>query len=209
MIFQAGRRIVLGSLALACAGLLVSMPARAAQDPKTFIQTFGNMLVSIVNSPIPLNEKKVKILPLVQQNVDIDAIGRFCMGRYWKLATPEQRQTYLSLFHDVLVNTIIDKLGAYRGVRFKIGDISKEGCLDAVQTTLMLPQQPPADVKWVVSYESGAPKVVDLIGEGASLRLTQRGDYEGFVGSNGGEVANLIKALQKQVAAHTAAATAN
>ncbi|MFT9258948.1 MAG: ABC transporter substrate-binding protein [Acetobacter sp.] len=209
MIFKAGRRIVLGSLALACAGLLVSMPARAAQDSKAFVQTFGNTLVSIVNSPIPMSEKKVKILPLVQQNVDIDAIGRYCMGRYWKLATPDQRKTYLSLFHDVLVNTIIDKLGAYRGVTFTLGAVSKQGDEDAVQTTLMLPQQPPADVKWIVSYAAGAPKVVDMIGEGASLRNTERDSYAAFIGRNGGDVATLIKALQKQGAAHTAAAAAD
>lgn len=209
MIFKAGRRIVLGSLALACAGLLVSMPARAAQDSRAFVQTFGNTLVSIVNSPIPMSEKKVKILPLVQQNVDIDAIGRYCMGRYWKLATPDQRKTYLSLFHDVLVNTIIDKLGAYRGVTFTLGAVSKQGDEDAVQTTLMLPQQPPADVKWIVSYAAGAPKVVDMIGEGASLRNTERDSYAAFIGRNGGDVATLIKALQKQVAAHTAAAAAD
>ncbi|MFT8675882.1 MAG: ABC transporter substrate-binding protein [Acetobacter sp.] len=209
MIFKAGRRIVLGSLALACAALLVSMPARAAQDSRAFVQTFGNTLVSIVNSPIPMSEKKVKILPLVQQNVDIDAIGRYCMGRYWKLATPDQRKTYLSLFHDVLVNTIIDKLGAYRGVTFTLGAVSKQGDEDAVQTTLMLPQQPPADVKWIVSYAAGAPKVVDMIGEGASLRNTERDSYAAFIGRNGGDVATLIKALQKQVAAHTAAAAAD
>lgn len=74
--------------------------------------------------------------------MDIDGIGRYCLGRYWKIATPEQRQHYLALFHEVLVNAITDKLGEYRGVSFTIGDVSKSGNEDSVNAILMRPQQP-------------------------------------------------------------------
>lgn len=197
-----GRRIVLATLALTCASGLFALPARAADNAKQFIQSFGSQLVAIVNSPIPLTEKKTKVLPLVQKNVDIDGIGRYCLGRYWKIATPEQKQHYLALFHQVLVNAITDKLGEYRGVSFTIGDVSKSGSDDAVSATLLRPQQPPAAMQWIVSYESGEAKVVDVIGEGASLRLTQRNDYSSFIARNGGNVDTLLSALQKQLDRH-------
>ncbi|MCX2561749.1 ABC transporter substrate-binding protein [Acetobacter farinalis] len=203
------RRLVTGALALICAGSLSILPAHAASGTRQFIENFGNKLVAIVNSPIPLQEKKSRVLPLIQQDVDIDAIGRYCLGRYWKLATPAQQKQYLALFHEVLVNAITDKLGDYRGVSFTIGAISKSGEDDSVEAVLMRPQQPPATMQWIVGYASGSPKVVDVIGEGASLRLTQRQDYSSYIARNGGNVEALLNALKRQIAHHTAAATGN
>ena len=201
-----GRRIVLATLALTCASGLFALPARAADNAKQFIQSFGTQLVTIVNSPVPLPEKKAKVLPLVQKNVDIDGIGRYCLGRYWKIATPEQRQHYLTLFHEVLVNAITDKLGEYRGVSFTIGDVTKSGGEDSVNAILTRPQQPPASMQWIVGYDNGQPQVVDVIGEGASLRLTQRNDYSSFIARNGGSVDTLLAALQKQLDRHAQSA---
>ncbi|AKR48349.1 MULTISPECIES: MlaC/ttg2D family ABC transporter substrate-binding protein [Acetobacter] len=207
MKFLSSRRVVLGAFALLCAGGLFSAPARAAENAKQFIQVFGNQLVAIVNSPIPLAEKKEKVLPLVQKNVDIDGIGRYCLGRYWKTASPDQQQRYLGLFHQVLVNAITDKLGEYRGVNFTLGNVTSTGAGEyAVDSTLVRPQQPAAAMQWIVSDTSGSPKVVDVIGEGASLRLTQRNDYSSYIARNGGNVGALLDALQRQLSHHNAPA---
>ena len=104
------------------------------------------------------------------------------------------------------MNAITDKLGDYRGVSFTIGSISKSGDDDAVEATLVRPQQPPASMQWIVGYASGGPKVVDVIGEGASLRLTQRQDYSSYIARNGGSVDALLSALKRQIAHHSDAA---
>ena len=77
MTFLVGRRTLLSVLAVWCAGFMAAVPARAAQSAKAFIQTLGEQLVTIVTSPVSLAEKKQKVLPLVQKNVDIDGIGRY------------------------------------------------------------------------------------------------------------------------------------
>lgn len=59
-------------------------------------------------------------------------------------------------------------------------------------------------MQWIVN---NSPKVVDVIGEGASLRLTQRQDYSSYIARNGGNVDALISALKRQIAHHTTAAT--
>jgi phospholipid transport system substrate-binding protein len=60
---------------------------------------------------------------------------------------------------------------------------------------------PPANVTWVVADESGTPKIVDVIAEGTSLRLTQRSDYASFLAHNGGNIDALIDALRAQAQA--------
>ena len=48
--------------------------------------------------------------------------------------------------------------------------------------------------------ESGGPKIIDVIAEGMSMRLTQRSDYASFLTRNNGNVGALILALQRQAA---------
>ncbi|MBE7620484.1 ABC transporter substrate-binding protein [Gluconacetobacter entanii] len=198
------RRHALGLLTIA-GTLSVTAPVHAVDSgaqARTFVHDFGNKLVAIVNNDISLSQKKQQIEPLLDQNVDVDAIGRYCIGRYWRIATPEQQTHYLQLFHQVLVNAITDKIGDYRGVSFTVGQTAPSGEDIAVSTVINRPGQPPANTEWVISSSSGTPKVVDVVGEGASLRLTQRQDYSSYIARNGGNVDALLHALTKQLANH-------
>ncbi|POF63097.1 toluene transporter [Novacetimonas maltaceti] len=198
------RRHALGLLTIAGA-LSVTAPVHAVDSgaqARTFVHDFGNKLVAIVNNDISLSQKKQQIEPLLDRNVDVDAIGRYCIGRYWRVATPEQQTHYLQLFHQVLVNAITDKIGDYRGVSFTVGQAAPSGEDIAVSTVINRPGQPPANTEWVISSSSGTPKVVDVVGEGASLRLTQRQDYSSYIARNGGNVDALLRALTKQLANH-------
>ncbi|GAN55340.1 MlaC/ttg2D family ABC transporter substrate-binding protein [Tanticharoenia sakaeratensis] len=202
------RRSGMACIAAALSALIaISLPfgsARAATEAeaRNFIDSFGGKLVAIVNSDQSLDAKKQAVLPLLQQNVDVSLIGRFCLGRYWRNATPEQQQRYLDLFDHVLVNAITDKLGDYRGVHLTVTSAAPSGTGEMVNATLTRPGQPPAEMQLLVEDSSGAPKVADMIGEGASLRLTQRQDYASYLARNGGNVDTLIAALQRQLARH-------
>lgn len=197
------RRHALG-LAAAVAALPVTAPARAASadEARTFVNSLGQRLIAIVNSDRSLSEKKVAILPLLQDNVDMDAIGRYCMGRYWRVATPDQQTRFLALFHQIVVNSITDKIGDYRGVTFTIGPVSASGTDQAVDTVINRPEQPAVNAQWIVSFSSGKPMVVDVMAEGPSLRLTTRQDYASFIGRHNGSIDALLHALDHQVAAH-------
>lgn len=196
------RRFLLGTLVAAGLALGVARPASAEQSATAFVHSLGDRLVAIVNSNLTGEQKKEKVLPILQSDVDVDAIGRFCLGRYWRSATPEQQTEYLNLFRQVLVNTITDKLGDYRGVSFTIGGATPKGEDQSVDTILHRPQQADANLEWVVSSSSGSPKIVDVLAEGASLRLTQRQDYASFIQQHGGQVSAILSALKIQVERH-------
>ena len=67
-------------------------------------------------------------------------------------------------------------------------------------SVLNRPGNAPNKVDWVVEAE-GTPKVIDVIAEGTSLRLTQRSDYSAYLARNGNSVQALIDALKQQAAA--------
>ncbi|WP_029605631.1 MlaC/ttg2D family ABC transporter substrate-binding protein [Kozakia baliensis] len=199
-IFPTMSRRGFGLLAAAVFSLSVGVVGTARADQASdFVKNFGGKLVNLINSDKSSEEKKKEALPLLQQNVDIPTIGKFCLGRYWRTASPDQQQRYLELFHHVLVNAVTDKLGDYRGVTFRVTGTASSPNGELVSAQIDRPGQPTTDIQLLISKDNG-PKVVDMIGEGASLRLTQRQDYGSYLARNGGNVETLNNALQRQLA---------
>ena len=179
------------------AGLLgAPSPARAQAGPSALVRQLGAELVQIVNEPGSAASKTAQLQPIIDGSIAVDQIARFCLGHYWQQATPAQQAQYLQLFHSVLLNSITSHLGSYRGVSFAMGSASPAADGTLVETVINRPGEAPAAVQWVVADN----KVIDVVGEGASLRSTQRADYTSYLARHGGDVATLIAALQRQVA---------
>jgi len=191
------RNLVLGAVT---AALVVRLPPVLAQtDPSaTFVAGFGRDLVAIVNGPGSAEAKAAQMETAIERSVDVDAIARFCLGRFVRQASPAQLADYTRLFHRVLARTITGHIGDYRGVSFTVGRTLPNADGHAVLTVVVRPGQAPAQVQWVVAKTDGGPKVVDVVAEGTSLRLTQRSDYGSFLSRNGGDVAALIAAMKRQ-----------
>ncbi|MXV44897.1 ABC transporter substrate-binding protein [Saccharibacter sp. 17.LH.SD] len=188
------RRTMLGA---AC--LLTLLPGLASASPATdFVSSFGGDLAHVLNSSEPVSQKREEILPLLRKNVDIQGIGRYVLGRYWRVATPAQRTRYLTLFEDVLLYAVTVRMGSYQQVSLKILGEVPSPAGTKVTVSVERPRQPSIILTTVVS--GNPPKVVDLYGEGASMRMTQRSDYTAFLSRHGGQVQTLIDALSNQVA---------
>ncbi len=177
-------------------------PAVAA-DPDSaaaFVDQLLRELLAIANGSQTAAEKRGALAGVVEARVDLDAVARFCLGRFWRTATPQQQADYTQLFRRVLIKNISEKVGEYQGVTYTLGRaVKREGDI-AVASVLNRPGNAPNKVDWVVEAE-GAPKVIDVIAEGTSLRLTQRSDYSAYLARNGNNVQALIDALKQQATA--------
>lgn len=195
------RRTMLALPALALVQLALSRPVRAA-DPDTataFVDAMLKELLGIANGASPQEAKRAALARVVTTKVDIDAVARFCLGRFWRTATPQQQAEYTALFAAALVKNISDKVGEYQGVTYTLGRAIRRETDISVTSIVNRPGNAPNKVDWVVEAE-GAPKVIDVIAEGTSLRLTQRSDYAAFLSRNGNNVQTLIDALKQQAA---------
>lgn len=202
MLTSLTRRSAMVLLGAGCASVLTArFSPLLAQDngDAAFVRSLSEKMIAIINGSGSMEEKRQQILPLIDQNVDVDGIARFCLGRYWRLATPEQQKEFLGLFHNVLLKSITGKLGQYQGVRISTGASTPRGNgLTAVNTSIERPGQPQTNVQWVIGRVGGEPKVADVIGEGVSLSITQRGDYSSYLQRNGNSIDALLKAMQRQ-----------
>jgi phospholipid transport system substrate-binding protein len=173
--------------------------AQPALRAVTFVECTARQLVTITNSSDTPQEKRRGLQRVIDANVDVDDIARFCLGRFWRIATPQQQQQYMALFDQLLVTKIADHLGEYRGVRITMGLARAAADTEIVRTTVAQSNGQTSQVDWVVSIATGAPKIVDLLAEGTSLRLTQSSDFVAYLARHQYDVSELIKALRQIV----------
>jgi phospholipid transport system substrate-binding protein len=192
------------TMSLAAAALLglgaLPRPALAlgAADATTFIHKVGDELVAILNGSSG-TDKQAKLQELVNRVVDVDAVAKFCLGRYWRTATPDQQKQYLELFRQVLMRNLTGKIGDFQGVSYTLGRTTPRDDNFGVGMVVMRPGTANANVEWIVSMASGAPLIIDLIAEGTSLRLTQRSDYASYLARNNNSVDALLAAMRHQL----------
>lgn len=171
-----------------------------AAEATAFITKLGSDLIAIVNAPGGYEDKKRRLHPLIESAVAVDEIAKFCLGRFARTATPTQLQEYTRLFHDVLMNNITGKIGEFQGVAFAPTQTTQREADILIGTLISRPNQKPNNVQWVVNQIGGQPKILDVIAEGTSLRLTQRSDYAAFLARNNNDVGALIGAMKQQIA---------
>jgi phospholipid transport system substrate-binding protein len=184
-------------------GLLAFAPGAWAQSndkASAFIKSTGDRLVGVVNGPGGAQDKRTQMTQILNDTVDVDGIARFCLGRFWNSASAAQQEAYVKLFHQVLVTNITAKLGEYKGVAFTMGRARTDGENDVVSTTVERPNNPPTAVDWIVADITSRPKIIDVVAEGTSLRLTQRQDYASYLTHNNNNIDALISAMKNQVA---------
>lgn len=171
-----------------------------ADKASAFVKDTGEQLVGVVNGPGSTQDKRRRLAQVIDSSVDVAGIARFCLGRFWRSATSDQQKQYVALFHDVLLNNISGKLGEYQGVRFTVVRSQNREDTEVVNTLVERPNNPPTQVDWIISEAGGSPKIVDVVAEGTSLRLTQRSDYAAYLARNNNSVESLIAAMRQQVA---------
>ena len=195
------RRFLLAGLAG-----LASMPARAQQMDITrataFVDRAGQDLVNAINDPrLNQTQRRDKVASVLRSAIDIEGTGRFILGRYVRQASPAELQDYLKLFDEIIIRNLSARFGEYRGVKFSLGRSQQRTEEDALVSTLVeRPNSPAFTLDWRVAEINGQPKVVDVIAEGTSLRLTTRSEYAAVIQRNSGRVASLLDAMRGQIA---------
>ena len=195
------RRALLGSLA----GLAIQ-PAQAQQmdiaRASTFVNKAGQDLVNAINDQrLNQAQRRDRVAGILRSAIDIEGTGRFILGRYVRQASPAELQEYLKLFDEIIIRNLSARFGEYRGVKFSLGRSQQRTEEDALVSTLVeRPNTPAFTLDWRVAEINGQPKVVDVIAEGTSLRLTTRSEYAAVIQRNGGRVAALLDAMRGQIA---------
>jgi phospholipid transport system substrate-binding protein len=196
------------SLALAAAFLmlvLVARPAAAQQDTvaaQQFMRSLGEEVIRVISDDRTMSEMVSELDRLFRRHFDTDTIGRFVLGRYWNVATPEQRETYLGLFQEYIVQTYARRFTEYSNEEFVVQGARPEGERDVMVDSSIIRQQagaPPVDVDWRLRQRDGQFQIVDVVIEGVSMALTYRDEFRTIIERNGGRVEALLTELRNAI----------
>ncbi|WP_337876969.1 ABC transporter substrate-binding protein [Elioraea sp.] len=193
------RRAVLA--ALLAAFPLTRLRADARSDrAAAFIEEKGRALVAVIDSDASVAEKRARVAAILREAVDVRGVGQFVLGRHWRTASEAERAEFLRLFEETLVRNLSARFGELKGVTFAVGRAQprgEEGVM--VATTVDRPGQPPVALDWLVAEVDGHPRIVDLVAEGTSLRITQRSEYGSVIQRGGGRLDALLEAMRRQL----------
>lgn len=195
------RRLFL-STALAAGLLMPATPGLAAPEAEAarsfILETGQNAIDKIANDTLSLEERRANFRELFVAAFDLDSIGRFVMGRYWRAATPEQRERFQELFVDVQALTWAGRFADYKGVGFTVDGTKPDGDDRIfVETSVETKDGPPAKVVWRLRESDDSFKIIDMIVESTSMAITLRSEYASVI-QRGDGVQALIDALKKK-----------
>lgn len=168
---------------------------------ENFVNTMARRALDfLANSGMSHDQKQAAFRKLLEDNYDMETIGRFTLGRYWKTATEEQRAEYQKLFKKRVVDMYSKRFSEYKGQKFETSGARVEGETDAIVTSKIVPLEgPQVMVEWRVRYKNGRYRVVDVIVEGVSMSVTQRSDFSSVIQQGGGDVQVLLDHLRQPV----------
>ena len=142
------RRFVAISLLLM--GLLSVAEPRpaAAQDARTFVATLGQQAIQVLGPSVPEAQRVARFRELFRNDFDLTGIGQFVLGRYWRVATPQEQQDFLGLFHEYLVRAYSARLGQYSGEQFQVLNARQHGAETIVGSQILRQGGAPVQVDW-------------------------------------------------------------
>ncbi len=170
-------------LAMALILSLAATPARA-NDPDRALElvqdTAGRMLVELREHRTELEDDPGRIYDLVSEIVlphfDFETIARWVMGRYWREATPEQRQRFTEEFRTLLVRTYARALLEYSGEILNYAPLQAAADADdvTVRSEVQRSSGPSIPINYRLHYRDDAWKVYDVNVDGVSLVTNYR-----------------------------------
>lgn len=159
-------------------------------------------LAFLSDTSLSKDQKRAKFSALLNRNFDLDTIGKFALGPYWRTATPDEQAQYLKLFKNMVVEVYTNRFEEYNGEKLTVASSKPLAKNDTVVTSYILPTNGSGEkvqVDWRVRTDGNSMRVVDVIVEGVSMSMTQRSEFSSVIQRGGGSVGALITHLQGQI----------
>jgi len=117
------------------------------------------------------------------------------VGKYWRTATPEQKQSLVTEFRNMLVRTYTKVFTVYRDqtVEVKPSKIATDDTEVTVKTVISKPGSQPILVDYEMKKADSGWKVYDISIDGVSMVMSYRGTFATQIQDSG--IDGLIKTL--------------
>jgi phospholipid transport system substrate-binding protein len=164
-------------------------PAAAGTDEATkFISSLVDRAINdVIGADIPQGQKEERFRRMFVEAADIPGIAAFVIGREWRSATPEQKQSFVELFQDVSILTWISYLEEYKDMKIAVTGAYADKSDIFVESAVATKDGQPVSIVWRVQERPGnALKLIDLVIEANSMLINTRKQYASVMKREGG-----------------------
>jgi phospholipid transport system substrate-binding protein len=181
------------------AGTLAAPPRAAAQaEPVAFINQLGVQAIQVLGPSVPQPARVQRFRDLFSTDFDLPEIGRFVLGRYWRVATPEQQQQFLGLLREYLAQAYAGRLAEYAGEHFQALAARQDGEDTIVDSAITRTDGGKIRVEWHLVNDGGW-KITDAYVAGVSMAVTERDEFASVIQQGGGQIQYLLDRLRQKV----------
>ena len=192
-------------LAALAAGMPVCASNTAAQEaPDQLIRRVSREVLAIARSDEEIQGgNRQRIIELVETKIlpytDFERATALVIGRYWRTATPAQRQQLMDEFRKLLIHTYSGAMSQVRDQQIDVKPLRLEpGATEAVVRTEFRKSHAaqPIEVNYRLAKTDGGWKIYDVNVMGVWLGLVYQENFAGEI-SRGG-IDSLIHALAEK-----------
>ena len=187
-------------LVIALYAVALAAPSAQAGVEADFIRKLGDEAISELGKPDKsLAEREAAFGKILKQGFDMPLIARFALGRYWRVASKEQRRDYLNLFTDYMVRSYAVKLGGYKSESLVI--VSEQPLKNKkdvlINTRINRPSGAPIKTVWRVRTTKNRLRIIDVMVGGISMLVTYREEFSAVIRRHG--LPGLLETLRARV----------
>ncbi len=186
-------------LLVLCGLVWMITSAHAAETPSTaFVhQLADEIITNVLTSKDTQAQKTERFEKYFLKALDTQTIGKFVLGRFWRTASPEERNAFINAFTDMALKSWADKFNLYTGQQITfLSEQPAEGKNQVYVVSQIQNDPNPVQVLWRVQEKNGTYQIVDIIIEGVSMVLSYRNEYTSFLQNH--TLTELTDKLQKQ-----------
>ena len=203
------RQLVQGSLAclFALAGSRAGYAAtKREQNAEILVGRLVEHVLQVISQDGDNSSRERRLVAAIESQTDLSLLARMTMGRHWRQANARQRETFVGVFRQYLLQSFTSRLRRYTSTdldaareRFSILGTRNVGKRDVVvRSRITPPSGAPLEVDWRIRSRGDRMFIIDLVVEGVSLLITQRSEFGSVLERIG--VDGLIGELQSRVA---------
>lgn len=171
---------------------------------RTFLASLSERAIHVArDTAAPRDDRETRIRAILREGFDLKVLARLVLGKHWRKIDKSQRQEFVDVFEDAMVQQTLTIFGRYTGQTFdivKVGPDRTNPRLIAILTNVARSNGALAKVQWRIREDGEDYKIVDIVAEGVSMALTLRQEYSAVIERSGGTVDDLIKVLRKSSA---------
>ena len=165
---------------------------------KLIVSLADDAISSLTSKSLTEKERQKQFRVLLNSYFDINGIGKWALGRYWRKTSKSERSEYLVLFENLIVSTYANRFSQYTKEKLTVKGSSSRGKFALVKSQINGGKEKPIRIEWRVTFPDGNYKIFDIVVEGVSMVRTQRSEFSSVIRRNGGKISVLLAALRKK-----------